>query len=326
MSSRGPGVITNVRPATVGLHHVTVIAGRPQESVDFYAGVLGLRLVKRTVNFDDPGSYHLYFADAAGSPGTIVSVFASPGGGHGRRGTGQAAALALAVPPGSLGYWMDRFAAFGVEFTALPNRFGTEVLAFADSDGAALELIAAGDEDAAGAGETAITGLHSVTLSVREAAPSARVLTATLGYRSFGAAAGRQRFIAPAGAKAAVVDVVADPVGVPGLVAAGTVHHVAFRAAGDDALQQWRAALVDAGLHVSPIKDRNYFRSVYFREPGGVVIEIATDPPGFAVDEAVADLGATLQLPPWLESMRGRLEQRLPRLREPDAAPGATPA
>jgi len=310
----------DARLVTAGLHHVTAISADPQANLDFYAGVLRLRLVKRTVNFDDPGTYHLYYGDSTGQPGTIMTFFASPGAGHGRRGTSQVAVTSFAVPPGSLGFWMGRFAAYGVEFETLAQRFGDEVLAFADPDGLALELIAVGGEVEAAAGETDITGFHSVTLSVRAAAPTASVLTSALGYRSFGAKGDRQRFVAPTGDRASVVDLVAGTAGVPGMIAAGTVHHVAFRAASGDEQQRWRQELADAGLHVSPVMDRSYFRSIYFREPGGVLFEIATDPPGFAIDEPADDLGATLKLPQWLEPMRDRLEQRLSRLREPMAA------
>jgi glyoxalase family protein len=301
---------------------VTALAADPQACLDFYAGVLGLNLVKRTVNFEDPGSYHLYFGDAAGSPGTLMTFFAAPGSGPGRRGTGLVNAVAFAVPPGSLGYWMDRFAAFGVEFEPLAHRFGDEVLALTDPDGLALELITAGGETAAEAGEEAIVGLHSVTMSVREATPTARLLTAALGLRSFGAEARRQRFVAGGGGLATVVDLLADPIGVPGVVAAGSVQHVAFRAADDEEQERRRHALVAGGVQVSPVRDRSYFRSIYFREPGGILCEIATDTPGFAVDEPLEDLGRALKLPAWLEPMRDRLEQRLQPLRAP-APPGA---
>jgi glyoxalase family protein len=317
MTRPGQEAAASARTATAGLHHVTALADDPQACIDFYVGVLGLHLVKRTVNFDDPGTYHLYCGDAAGSPGTLMTFFAAPAVGHGRRGTGLVSAVAFAVPPGSLGYWMDRFAAFGVEFEPLAQRFGDEVLAFTDPDGLSLELITAGGETAAEGGNQAIVGLHSVTMSVRDATPTAQMLTAALGLRSFGAEARRQRFVAGCGTFAAVVDLVADPIGVPGVIAAGSVQHVAFRAADDDEQERWRRILDAAGLRVSPVRDRSYFHSIYFREPGGILCEIATDTPGFAVDEKPEGLGRTLQLPAWLEPMRDRLEQRLRPLLPP---------
>lgn len=308
-----------------GIHHVTAIAGDPQQNVDFYAGTLGLHLVKRTVNFDDPGTYHLYFGDEIGHPGTILTFFPWPGAPRGHRGAGQATVVSYSVPPDALAFWEERFRMRGVRFEAVESPFGESVLEFSDPDGLALELVADSREGLgspwAGASvpvAQAIRGFHSVALLEHEHTGTERTLTEVMGFQFRRAVGHRRRYTADGGGSAAYVDVVTAPDASPGRVAVGTVHHVAWRVVSDDAQQSWRRRLLEAGVNVTPVRDRQYFRSIYYHEPGGVLFEIATDPPGFTVDEPPEALGAALRLPPWLEPRRETLEARLPRLRLPD--------
>ncbi|MDX1503811.1 MAG: ring-cleaving dioxygenase [Thermoanaerobaculia bacterium] len=310
-------------PATVhGIHHITAIATDAQRNLDFYSGLLGLRLVKRTVNFDDPGTYHLYFGDAEGRPGTILTFFPWRYARRGARGTGQVTATAFAVPAASLGWWHDRLAASHVVREDPRERMGEEVLAFLDPDGLRLELVATdtaaeGGPWSAGPVPTphAIRGFHSATLALADAAPTAALLTREMGLRRVAEEGARSRFAAgPAEGVGALVDLVARPGEGRGNVAAGSVHHIAWRVAGDTEQEEARAHLEGLGLHVTPVLDRQYFHSIYFREPGGVLFEIATDPPGFGVDEPVEELGSGLRLPPWLEPHRERIERTLPPL------------
>ena len=308
---------------TDGIHHVTAISGDAQETVDFYTGVLGLRLVKRTVNFDDPSTYHLYFGDETGSPGTILTFFPFGGGRRGRVGKGQTSATAFAVPEGSIDYWTDRLAELDVDADEPTERFGETVLSLRDGDGQPLELVATDSPVEPWSGgpvpaEHAIRGFYGITLL--SARPDATVgVLERLGFERDESAGDRTRFHA-AGDRASVVDVVDPGDAISGRQGAGTVHHVAFRTPDDDAQAAWRERLSEAGLHVTPQKDRQYFRSIYFREPGGVLFEVATDGPGFTRDEDVEALGSSLKLPPWLEEDREFLEERLPPLEEGRAA------
>jgi glyoxalase family protein len=301
-----------------GLHHVTAIARDPQANADFYAGVLGLRLVKKTVNFDDPGTYHLYYGDELGHPGTILTFFPWPQARLGSRGAGQATVTAFSVPTGSLGFWTERLKSLGVDFDGPEERFDEEVLTVRDPDGLLLELVArAGDERAPWAGGPvpeafAVRGFYNVTLAEWNPAVTADLLTRTMGFRQVGEAGDRIRFATGTGGAGTLVDLLATPSASRGVISAGTVHHVAFRAASDTEQLAWQGKLAERGLHVTPVQDRQYFHSIYFREPGGVLFEIATDPPGFTLDEPVASLGSDLKLPPWLESSRARIEEALP--------------
>jgi glyoxalase family protein len=311
-----------------GIHHVTAIAGEPQQNLEFYRGVLGLRLVKLTVNYDDPGTYHLYFGDGEGNPGTILTFFPWPGAPRGRRGMGQATTVSFSIPEGAMGYWVERLRAANVAVEGPRKRFGQETVWFGDPDGLPLALVAGSDSrtgwtGGAVDGECAIRGLHSVTLSEAGYERTAALLTGTLGFRPKGEDGNRARWETGAGGPGAAVDIESVPAEGPGRVAAGTIHHVAFRAATYDEQTAWRSELADAGLNVTPVIDRKYFRSIYFREPGGVLFEIATDPPGFAVDETVPELGTRLVLPRWLEPEREALEKRLPPLCLKERARGA---
>jgi len=316
------------RGSIPGIHHVTAITGDPQANVDFYAGVLGLRMVKRTVNFDDPGSYHLYFGDEIGRPGGIMTFFGWPGSSSGRRGTGQLTQTAFSVAPESFGFWMARLRSRGIE--AEPSlRFGDEVLSFPDPDGLALEFVVGADDDRApwGGGsvppEHGIRGFRAITVTVASADPTAALLTGPMGFEAGGREGNRSRFISAHGARAGTVDVLETPRAVEGIVAAGTVHHVAWRTPGDEEQHDWRAALIAAGRDVTHVYDRRYFHSIYFREPGGVLFEIATDGPGFTLDEPAAELGAQLALPPWMEESRPAIEAHLPPIRLPASARSA---
>lgn len=303
-----------------GIHHVTAIAGDPQQNVDFYAGTLGLRLVKRTVNFDDPGTYHLYFGDEAGHPGTILTFFPWPGAPRGHRGGGQATAVSFSVPHDSLAFWEERLKTREIPFAAVESPFDQSVLEFSDPDGLALELVADSRKDlgrpwaaASVPVAHAIRGFHSVALLEHVHTGTERLLTEVMGFQFARMVGHRRRYTAGDGL-AASVDIVSAPDAPPGRVAVGTVHHVAWRVGSDDAQQAWRRRLLEAGVTVTPVRDRQYFRSIYYHEPGGVLFEIATDPPGFTIDEPPEALGSALRLPPWLEPRRKALEARLPPL------------
>jgi glyoxalase family protein len=314
-----------MNPSITGLHHVTAIAGDPQRTLDFYVGLLGLRFVKRTVNFDDPASYHFYFGDARGTPGTILTFFAWPGARRGIRGTGQIEAPAFAIPPNSVGYWLDRFKEHHVPAEKTPARFGEDVLRFADPDGLVIELIAsissAGFEpwtDSTVPVEHSLRGFHGVSIALEGYEQTAKLLTETFGYRLVEQLNNRFRLASPSEAGAGrIVDLLCTPDGSPGRVAAGSVHHVAFRARDYAEELVWRDRLVDLDYNVTPVIDRTYFHSIYFREPGGVLFEIATDPPGFTLDENIEELGNQLRLPPWLEPTRSQIEEVLPAIKVP---------
>ena len=314
-----------MNPSITGLHHVTAIASDPQRTLDFYVGLLGLRFVKRTVNFDDPASYHFYFGDARGTPGTILTFFAWPGARRGIRGTGQIEAPAFAIPPDSVSYWLDRFKEHHVPAEKTLARFGEEVLRFADPDGLMIELIAsisnAGFEpwaDSTVPVEHSLRGFHGVSIALEGYEQTAKLLTETFGYRLVEQLNNRFRLAAPSEAGAGrIVDLLCRPDGSPGRVAAGSVHHIAFRARDDAEQLVWRERLVDLGYNVTPVIDRTYFHSIYFRESGGVLFEIATDPPGFTLDESFDELGNQLRLPPWLEPTRSQVEEVLPAIKVP---------
>jgi glyoxalase family protein len=301
-----------------GIHHVTAMASDPQANVDFYTGVLGLRLVKKTVNFDDPGTYHFYYGDETGRPGTILTFFPWPMARRGTRGAGQATVTSFSVPPSSLGYWTERLDRFGVPFESPRARFDEEVVTLFDPDGLLLELVArAGDgrspwETGPVPAEHAIRGFEGTTLTEWNPEVTSEVLTGILGFRPAGQEGSRFRFEVGPGGPGARVDVLAAPSAERGRISAGTVHHVAWRVADEKVQEQWRQTIAGSGLSVTPILDRQYFRSIYFWEPGGVLFEIATDPPGFTYDEPVESLGSGLKLPPWLEPERQRIEAVLP--------------
>ncbi|MGD8201059.1 ring-cleaving dioxygenase [Ornithinimicrobium sp. W1679] len=299
---------------TSGLHHVTAIAGDPQRNIDFYIEGLGLRLVKRTVNFDDPSTYHLYYGDESGNPGSLMTFFPWRGVPKGRVGAGQSTSTAFSVPQDSLGWWKDHFAGLGVEPT-LTSSNGEDRLLVRDPDGLVIELVASSTTDprdpwdsASVPAEHAVRGQHSSVLTVGDPAGTLRVLTEDLGMSVVQEEGPRTRVAAGDGGPGHVVDVVADPRAQEGLTAGGTVHHIAFRVPDQATQEQWRQDLVERGHQVTAILDRQYFTSIYFREPGGVLFEIATDTPGFDIDEPLLELGRSLKLPPWLEPSREAIE------------------
>ena len=308
-----------------GLHHVTAIASDPQRNLDFYAGLLGLRLVKRTVNFDDPGTYHFYFGDGRGTPGTILTFFPWPGARRGHRGVGQIDATAFAISPDSTGYWLDRFREQHVTSEKTSARFGEEVIRFTDPDGLLLELIASDSpgkteswNDSNVPEEHSLRGFHSVSAALEGYERTEKLLTESCGYRLVAESGNRFRFVAPSeSSPGRIVDLLCMPDSRPGEIAAGSVHHIAFRAKDDAEQLQWREHLVELGYNVTPVIDRIYFHSIYFREPGGILFEIATEPPGFTLDEKLDELGMHLRLPPWMESARSQIEQVLPPITIP---------
>ncbi|WP_376791546.1 ring-cleaving dioxygenase [Thermoflexus sp.] len=313
----------NDQVAIQGLHHVTAIAGDPQRNVRFYTEILGLRLVKRTVNFDDPGTYHLYYGDSHGRPGTLLTFFPWPQARPGRVGAGQVAATAFTIPVSALDYWQGRLRAHGISVERIAPRFGEEevVLSFQDPDGLELELVAhpraeerPGWPEGPIPPEYALRGLHAVTMLEAIAEPTLRFLVEGMGFRLVQEEGDRVRLAVGAGGPGAWVDLRVDPRMSRGRVAVGTVHHVAWRVRNEAEQGAWRTRLQALGLYVTPVMDRKYFRSIYFREPGGVLFEIATDPPGFTVDEAPERLGTGLMLPPWLEPLRAEIEAALPPL------------
>jgi len=304
------------------IHHVTALAADPRRNLAFYTRVLGLRLVKKTVNFDDPGMYHFYFGDAAGAPGTLLTFFAIPAIAGGRDGVGAVGATAFDVPQASFGFWMHRLLEHGVRHEPPDKRFGHQVIAFRDPDGLSLELVFTPGRSAGGAwtgavsAEHAIRGLSGVTLWLERADATARLLTQAFGFRSTGSDGSITRYSAASSAEAGLhVDLRELGGFLPARQGSGSVHHVAFRAA-DDAAQAAIAGQLkrEFGLRPTPQQDRKYFRSVYFREPGGVLFEIATDGPGFAVDEPAEALGSGLILPQSQEGRRAAVEAALPPL------------
>jgi glyoxalase family protein len=314
-----------------GIHHITAIAGDPQRNVDFYVGTLGLRMVKRTVNFDDPGTYHLYYGDESGRPGSLLTFFPWPGAPRGRIGSGQAAATSYSIPPEAVGFWLERLKQHGVAASGPASRLGDQVISFSDPDGLPLELAASQETDPRAPwrdgpvpAEHAIRGFHGVTLIEAKPEGTERLLTESLGFRALEEAEGRRRFVTGHGGPGSIVDLVAGPGFPRGIVAVGTVHHVAWRALDDAEQEEWRLKLEGLGYNVTPIVDRKYFRSIYFREPGGVLFEIATDAPGFTIDESLERLGASLVLPPWLGPRRAELEAALPPIQLPGARERAT--
>jgi glyoxalase family protein len=302
-----------------GIHHITAIAGDAARNLDFYTRVLGMRLVKKTVNYDDPGTYHLYFADETGTPGTILTFFPWPHAAKGRNGVGLAQQTMFRVPESAIGYWAHRFVEKGVPHEAIEKRFGRPVLTFSDPDGTSLALVGvAGAESEAGwtaddvPAENAIRGFYGIRLLLEDAAATGAILTDVLGFRAAGSEGSVSQYVAGDTVIGGVIEIHEAKGFLQGRMGRGSVHHVAFRAVTDEEQAEMRKKLVETHrIHATEQMDRNYFRSIYFREPGGVIFEIATDQPGFAVDEPVASLGQALKLPPFLEGRRAAIEAAL---------------
>lgn len=315
--------------AITALHHVTCIAGDPQENYDFYTGVLGMRLVKRSVNQDLPGTYHLFYADAEGHAGTDLTFFPWPGMAPATPGVGLASEVGLAVPAGTLEFWRHRLEAAGVAAAQPIVRFGERVLTFVDPHGLQLALVESSDarEFAPWLGSPVaagrqVRGLHSMRVVERETEPTAQFLVGTLGFTGAGTEDGWQRFVLPGARSGRILDIRAEPTRARGSWGTGSVHHLAWRVPDDATELAVRTRVEEAHRRPTPVIDRFWFRSVYFLEPGGVLFELATDGPGFSIDEPMATLGEHLVLPPWLEPRRREIEATLPPLRAPRGVAG----
>lgn len=302
-----------------GIHHITAIAGNPQKNIDFYTGILGLRMVKKTINFDAPDVYHFYFGDELGAPGTVFTTFPFDGARKGSKGTGELTYTAFSIPTQSLSFWMDRLAKFNIPTSTPLTRFGEKVLRFEDHDGMGIELIANGRDPRNGWSygtiplEHSIRGFYGATLNLKAKELTEKLLTQFMDYRFIAEENGRFRY-GTEGKPGDIVDIVVDKDGRQGVQSAGTVHHIAFRTDNEATQLKIQKKLLDNGYHVTEVKDRNYFKSIYFREPGGVLFEIATDEPGFAIDEDEALLGEALKLPLWAEPHRERIEKSLAKV------------
>ena len=304
-----------------GIHHITAIAGSAKRNHDFYTKVLALRFIKKTVNFDDPGTYHFYFGDRFGTPGTILTFFPWERIGKGSPGVGMATEIGYSVPENSLAFWSDRLKRFKVTITGRGERLGEEYLSFEDPDGLPLTLIVPSTRDTRKGWETAdvtkaeaTNGFHSITLSLSAIEGTAKVLTEVFGYGLLKQENNRYRYMTTAVEGASIVDLLEIPGGGRGVNAGGTIHHVAFRVKNEDVLMDYRKKVLSHGLTITPKIDRNYFFSLYFREPGGVLFELATDNPGFSVDEPLDELGTHLKLPARYEASRSEIEQMLPKI------------
>ncbi|MFM1779549.1 MAG: hypothetical protein RIS51_694 [Actinomycetota bacterium] len=303
-----------------GIHHVTAISSDPQKNVDFYTAVLGLRLVKRTVNFDAPHVWHLYYGDEAGRPSSLMTFFPWIGVMKGKEGAGLTTATSFSVPSESIGWWESRLNKLNIQTEPRFVRNGSDVLTLFDNDGMRLELVGTQGDNRSGwdgvadiPQDHAVRGLHAVTLSERQLEPTAGMLSNLLGMRLSSEAGAMAKFDMGPGGTGAEVEIVGG-VNDRGLQAGGTVHHVAFSAPDLPTMELWQQELLERGVQVTQIMDRQYFKSIYFREPGGVLFEIATDDPGFAIDEPLLELGKKLKLPPWLEPSREQIEHSLPRI------------
>lgn len=305
----------------LGLHHITAIAGDAQRNYDFYTKTLGFRLVKKTVNFDDPQTYHFYFGDEVGTPGTILTFFPWANVRQGKNGVGMATEIGYSVPKGSLNFWKSRFEKLNIRHDILSERFDEKYLSFQDPDGLWLNLIETKHKDERKSRETdeiktdvAIKGFHTVTLTLNNIKATADILTEVFGYKQIEQDDNLYRYQTDAVENAAIVDLLEIPQAQRGINAAGTNHHIAFRVKDEEDLMVIREKIAARGLHITEKINRDYFFSLYFREPGGVLFEIATDNPGFATDETIENLGSSLQLPKQHEHMRDQIEKGLPKL------------
>ena len=306
--------------STHGIHHVTAIAGDAKKNYDFYTQVLALRMVKKTVNFDDPYTYHFYFGDKIGSPGTIITFFPWSSLAHrGRHGTGQMSVTAFSIPANSVSFWLERFKKHDVPYDKPYQRFDEEVITFRDPDGLKMELVAVKNDTREGfdgivSAENAIKGFYGVSLSVQNHPNTISLMTGLLGFKQLNEKENRFRLSNADNKPGSIVDVLSEPDKMPGSMGAGIVHHVAWRLKDDQTQEDLRNKLYSEGYNVSPVMNRNYFRSIYFREPGGILFEGATDAPGFLIDEDEKSLGQDLKLPEWYEAQRNDIEKALPRL------------
>jgi len=307
-----------------GIHHVTAIAGDPQANLDFYSQILGLRFIKKTVNFDDPFTYHLYYGDETGSPGTILTFFPwSTRGFKGKKGVGQITTMSFSVSFTSLDFWLERLRNNNINFTGPFKRFEEEVLLFEDPDDFEIELIASKEEDRFPwqrgeiPSEHSIRGFHSIALSERFYEDTGNFMVDLLGFKKHLISGNRVRYSSGEGGPGKYIDILSTPDLQTGRMGVGSVHHVAFRTENDNSQIELRDKLLKNNIDVTPVIDRNYFHSIYFNEPGNVLFEIATDPPGFLTDESKNELGQNLKLPKWFEANRAEIEKTLPKLKVP---------
>lgn len=305
-----------MKPLITGIHHITAIAGNPQQNIDFYTGVLGLRLVKKTINFDAPDVYHFYFGDELGRPGTVFTTFPFTGARKGTKGTGELTYTAFSVGKDSLNYWIERLKKFGIPVSDVQTRFGDKLIRFEDHDSMGIELVANDADERPGwtyghiPAEHSIRGFYGATLNLQSKELTEQLLIRHMDYHVIGQEGDRYRY-GTLGKPGDIVDIVVDKTGRRGAQSAGTVHHIAFRTANETTQLAVQEILMQNGYMVTEVKDRNYFKSIYFREPGGVLFEIATDEPGFAIDEDEAHLGEQIKLPEWAEPSRGKIEKNL---------------
>jgi len=301
-----------------GIHHITVMASDPQANYNFYCQTLGMRFIKKTVNFDAPDVYHLYYGDEKGSPGTILTFFPFPDARRGKHGTGEINIVSFSVPLNSLHYWVERFAALGIDFYGPKNKFGYEYISLLDPDGMKIEIVANassgsiegwfnGDVPA----EYSIRNFFGSTFFLNDAKPTEQLLNQIMGVRLVSSEGNVRRYSLGGKESLAFIDIIEDVNASHGISGAGTIHHIAWRTANDEEQLNWRVKIAKYGLHPTEVVDRNYFHSIYFREPGGILFEIATDPPGFMVDESFENLGTELKLPAWHEPKRKLIEQIL---------------
>ncbi|UCF64382.1 MAG: ring-cleaving dioxygenase [bacterium] len=307
-----------------GIHHITAISADPQQNVDFYAGVLGLRMIKKTINFDAPDTYHLYYGDKIGTPGSVLTFFPwGAGSWKGRGGTGQVTVISFSVPENSMEYWIERLQLADLSIQGPISRFDEQVLSFRDPDGIQLELVgtdANTDQvwsDGPVPSHAAIRGFFGATLAVRNYQNTAKLLTEKLGFKFRQETGNRYRFVNERSSLGSVVDLLELPAGQEGRMGAGAVHHIAWRIPDDPGQLKIQSELSEQGYQVSPVMDRNYFHSIYFREPERILFEIATDSPGFLVDETIDTLGQNLKLPAWYESRRSEIEASLQKIKAP---------
>ena len=309
-----------------GIHHVTCITRDVQKCTDFYVSVLGLRFIKKSINQDLPDTYHIYFGDYLGTPGTAMTFFGWPTWPKQKVGSGQVTTVSFAAPGGALEFWTGRLKKLGIDHQRT-SRFDTDAIVLRDADGIQIELVGQASDDrwkpwpdAPVDPEHAIRGFHSVTMTVAEAAATFNLLRSTMGFRQSGREGNRTRFETGPGGPHSVLELVESPEGPVGEESTGTVHHVAWRTQDPSTQLSWREQLMRSGRNVTPVIDRWYFKSIYFREPGGVLFEIATDGPGFTVDESPDKLGTTLSLPPWFQVRREQLDEILPPIVVPTTA------
>jgi glyoxalase family protein len=308
-----------MKPLITGIHHITAIVGNPQKNLDFYTGILGLRLVKKTVNFDSPGVYHFYFGNETGQPGTVFTTFPFDGAKKGSKGTGELTFTAFSVPKNSIPFWIERLKKYHIPVSTPLVNFDQTLIRFEDLDGMGIELVANEDDPRKGwtygniPEEMSIRGFYGATLFLQSKELTEELLTGFMDYKFIAKEDNRFRY-GTQGKPGDILDIVVDPTAKRGIQSAGTVHHIAFRTANETTQLEIQHRLIEGGFHVTEVKDRSYFKSIYFREPGGVLFEVATDEPGFLIDEEIKKLGELLKLPEWAEPDKGRIISTLPKV------------